>query len=525
MTEHRARRRSAARVLPLLCALLVAGCGRGKEIEPNDHFTQATPITGKTRVEGTMKSAGDVDVFKLEQLRDGENLNLHVGGIRGADFVLSIQDRDRRELKRVDETSVGGDERLLDIGLDQGVYYIVLSDKGEAGADPKQRYVMTLEFSPSQGREREPNDKALQANVLIPGGMVRGHFFPSRNLLAEEEDYAEEDWFRINVNRDGRYLLNIDVSEVPGIDIVLEVYSPNSYKVGGADAGGLGDPEILRGFGIQGPVHYYLRVRSKAARGWNSQIPYQILTELVPYRGASEFEPNNQRLEATAFEGETIEGTLAPAGDEDWYKIEVSEEDRYLLTVELSGLAGMDARLRVADDIGRTIVLIDNLGKEQPEVLTGLGVSRGVYYLVVSEKSGKRSDPRRGYRLTKRIAAYQEGLEFEINDSSSAAQSIKVGRSIDGYIAPKGDTDWYEFNVYSQSDLVVELTGVLNVQLELTLFDQDVRPLETLGGRRPGEALTLTRRLEPGTYSLRLQASDPQHNNIRDKYTLRIRSQ
>ncbi len=517
-------RRTAARVLPVLGVLLVLGCGRAKEQEPNDHFTQATPITGRTRIEGTMKSAGDIDVFKLESVRS-ENLNIHVGGIRGADFVLSVQDRDRRELKRVDETSVGGDERLLDIGIDPGVYYIVLSDKGESGADPKQSYVMTLELSAPQGREREPNDRALQANVLVPGGMVRGHFFPSRNLLAEEEGFAEEDWFRINVNQDGRYLLNIDVSEVPGIDIVLEVYSPNSYKVGEADAGGPGDPEILRGFGIRGPVHYYLRVRSKAAHAWNSQIPYQILTELVPYRGANEFEPNNQRLEATAFEGDAIDGTLAPAGDEDWYKIEVSGEERQLLTAELSGVAGMDTAMRLADDIGRTIVRVDNLGKEQPEVLTGLGVTRGVYYLVVSEKSGKRSDPRSGYRLAKRISSYQEGLEFEINDSSAAAQALKVGESVDGYLAPKGDVDWYEFNVYSKATIVVEMTGVLNVRLGLVLFDQDYRPLETLEGERPGDALTIIQTLEPGTYALRLKASDPQHNNIRDKYTLRIRSQ
>ena len=39
-----------------------------------------------------------------------------------------------------------------------------------------------------------------------------------------------------------------------------------------------------------------------------------------------------------------------------------------------------------------------------------------------------------------------------------------------------------------------------------------------------GESVSLDRELEPGTYWLKLQGTDPNQNNVRDKYTLRLRA-
>ncbi|HVE11746.1 MAG TPA: hypothetical protein VNI01_00005, partial [Elusimicrobiota bacterium] len=117
------------------------------------------------------------------------------------------------------------------------------------------------------------------------------------------------------------------------------------------------------------------------------------------------------------------------------------------------------------------------------------------------------------------------GLEFESNDSTATAQALKVGESVDGYLAPKGDVDYYEFNVYQKSRITAELTGLLNVRWSAALSDQDGRELARAAGRKSGEALSLSQDLDPGTYLLRLSASDPGQVNVRDKYTLRLRAQ
>lgn len=508
--------------LIILTALLAAGCGRSREKEPNDHFTQATPLRAGGEVRGTMASAADKDVYRIKVSDEKALLALHVGGIRSMDFVLSFQDSDRLELKRFDETGSGGDEEAVDLGVVRGVYYLVLSNKNPEADNTEQTYTLKTSLTSGVRWESEPNDRALLADVLEPGELMRGHYFPSRNLLSVEDGRSEEDWFLIDVKKSGMFTLNIDVSEVPQIDPVLEIYDANSYMVKQVDAGGKGEPETLKNFGIRGPVRYHLRLRSKT-RAANSQVPYEILTELRSYTGESEFEPNDQRLDATPFTRESIEGNISPAGDADWYRVETDTSSRYILRADLSPLAGMDLKLELTDDIGNVLMTVNDRGREKPELLTGFGLSRREYYLVVSEVSGKGKDARRAYTLSKELVHYQAGLEYELNDSSSSAQSLRVGESMDGYIAPKGDVDWFQFNVYQKGMMVLEITGVRNVRYDLTLYDQDHQKIHAEVAPRPGAGLSFEKELEAGTYSVRLGAGHPSQNNVRDKYTMRVR--
>lgn len=514
-------------IFPLILVAL-SGCDRLKrylgpihEVEPNDHFTEANPIPLNCKVVGKIERPDDVDMFRIDPTQDGV-LSVHVDGIREVDFVISILDKDRQELKRFDETGVGGDEEALDIGLHPGTYYIVLSNKNPQANNPTQEYTMTVKTESSAGREMEPNDTALTAQLIAPGGVIRGHYFPSQNLLATDKDFAEEDWYKIHVANPGQYVLNIDVSEVPKIQPILEVYDANNYKIKEIDAPEVGDAVSLKNLGVKGPADYLLRLRSRAQHAGNSDVPYELLTELVPYDGKTEFEPNDQRLDATPFNGDSITGTIAPEGDVDWYQITIDTDTKQILRAEVSGVPGMDIVMKFCDEVGNPILTIDG-GKEQPEVLTGIGVKKGTYYLVISEKSGKKADARHPYTLTKSLIPWQPGLEYEPNDTVATAQTIKVGESVDGYIAPKGDVDWYQFNVYQQGKALIETTGVLNVQFVATLFDQDNKQLTTVTGRKPGDPVSIEKDLGPGTYFIQLKAADPEQNNVRDKYTLRLK--
>ena len=366
-----------------------------------------------------------------------------------------------------------------------------------------------------------PNDKPLTANLIEPNGLLRGHYFPTVNLLAPDE--AEEDWYRINVDKPGMYVLNIDLSEVPKVDPVIEIYDANAYKLKEINNGAVGEPESVKDFGIKGPAQYLIRLRLKAPRSGNQDVAYELLTELLPYEGNTEFEPNDQRLDATPFERDSIVGHISPAGDSDWYKISVATESRQILRADQSALEGMDLQMAFADELGSPIMVIDNSGKEQPEAMTGIGVTKGDYYVIVSEKSGKLADNRHAYTLTKSLAPVQSGLEYEPNNSQATAQAIKVGESVDGYLAPKGDVDWYEFNVYKKGRVLFDLTGVLNIRFGAVLFDQDNNQVEAAAAQKSGESLSFEGELDAGTYWLRLKAEDLGQNNVRDKYTLRIR--
>lgn len=506
--------------LIIAASLALAACGPQNEREPNHDFSQATPIhAGK--VAGTIKTPSEADFFRVEAPQE-QVLSAHVAGIRDVDFVLSVYDKDRVELKRADETAVGGDEELLDVGVrPPGPYYIVLKNKNPSANNPDQPYALDVKLEKAVGREREPNDTPQTASPLELPGVTRGHYWPSQNLLSGDTDYVEQDWYRVELST-GLFLMNIDLSEVPKVDPIIEIYDTNGYKIKEVDSGGVGEGESLKNFGVRGPALYFLRLRAKNRAG-NPDAPYEMLTELIPYQGKTEFEPNDQRQDATPFESDSITGTIAPEGDVDWYKISVRDASRQLLRASATGVEGLDLTLTLADAFGNPLVSVDNMGKGQPEVLTGYGVPQGEYYLVVSEKTGRKADARQAYTLTRSLVPAQAGLEWEPNDSTTTAQAIKVGESVDGYVAPKGDVDYYQFNVYQKGQIAFELAGVLNVQLVVDLFDQEGKPLQQWTAPKAGESMAFERPLEAGTYFLKLSAKDPSQNNVRDKYSLRLK--
>jgi hypothetical protein len=506
-------------VVSLLAGL--AACGPQKEKENDHDYATATPVhAGK--VEGHVEVPNDVDFFKLDVAQEGV-LSVQLGGIKDVDFVLSIRDKDHRELMRVDETGVGGDEEALDIGVKApGPYYIVLSNKNPQANNPKQAYSMEVKLEKTVGRGQKPDDTAQTASRLELPGVTRAHYWPVTNLLASDTSYAyEEDWYRIDIAT-GLFLLNLDLSGVSKVDPIVEIYDSNGYKVKEVDSGGVGEGESLKNFGVRGPVAYNLRLRAKNHAG-NPDQPYEILTELIPYQGNAEFEPNDQRTDATPFEQDSISGTIAPEGDADWYKITVKDDGKQILRASVTGVDGLDLVLALCDSLGQPLVLVDNMGKGSPEVLPGYGVTKGDYYLVVSEKSGRRANQNQSYTLAKNLTPWQSGLEYEANDSTGTAQPVKVGESVDGYLAPKGDVYWYQFNVYQKGTILFELAAVPNVQFVATLFDQENKELQSWTAPKAGESLSVNKELEAGTYFLRLKGNDAGQSNVRDKYSLRLK--
>jgi hypothetical protein len=505
----------------VLSCCLLAACGPAGEKEPNDDFSNATPAKAG-RIEASLSAAGDADFYRLDNDSEPAALSAHISGIRDADFVLSVYDKDRRELKRVDETSVGGDEDLADIGLKLGASYVKIANKNAKFANPQQKYLLELRIQRGPGRELEPNDTAQTASKLDLPGVTRGHYFPSRNLLSDDTDYLEADWYKLEVPQEGLFLLNIDAGEVEKVDPLLEIYDANGYKLKEASGEGAGRGVSVKNFGVRGPAAYTMRLTARN-RAANADKPYEILTELIPYQGKNEFEPNDQRVDATPFSGDSIAGTAAPEGDSDWYKVTVNDDQKMLLRASVTGVDGLDLAFTFADALGNPIVVSDNMGKGQPETLTGFGVVKGDYFLIVAEKTGRKANKDQSYTLTKTLVPWQPGLEYEVNDSTAAAQQLKVGEAVDGYFGWKGDADYYEFNVYNKGVVIFELAGVLNVLPTVTLFDQEGTELQSWSAAKPGESLMFERDLEPGTYALKLKAAKDEQNNVRDKYSVRLK--
>jgi len=72
--------------------------------------------------------------------------------------------------------------------------------------------------------------------------------------------------------------------------------------------------------------------------------------------------------------------------------------------------------------------------------------------------------------------------------------------------------------------VLFELAGVPNVQFVATLFDQEYKELQTWTAAKIGESLSVDKELDAGTYFLQLRGKDASQNNVRDKYSLRLKA-
>ena len=72
--------------------------------------------------------------------------------------------------------------------------------------------------------------------------------------------------------------------------------------------------------------------------------------------------------------------------------------------------------------------------------------------------------------------------------------------------------------------IACDLTGVINMRWSAELYDQDNKQILAQTAAKVGEALSFDKELEPGTYWLKLKGMDSNQNNVRDKYTLRLRA-
>jgi hypothetical protein len=115
------------------------------EEEPNDGFREARPVVAPRAIDGAIRQAQDVDVFRYEA-SPGEKLIVEVLAARHGsplDSIVTLYAADGRELTANDDFDASGDSRLEVTLPKAGVYYISLQDAHDQGG-PAHVYRLLL---------------------------------------------------------------------------------------------------------------------------------------------------------------------------------------------------------------------------------------------------------------------------------------------------------------------------------------------------------------------------------------------
>jgi len=148
-------------------------------------------------------------------------------------------------------------------------------------------------------------------------------------------------------------------------------------------------------------------------------------------------------------------------------------------------------------------------------------VTEGIYYIKV--EAGRGMNQNDSYTLkTQLIGPWQEGQEFELNDTKDQANELKLGEDIKGFFQEKGDEDWYKLtvNIPGKNIIRIDISAVSEVDSEIQIYDEKGHRLKTYNVDGKGEAEAIINLgVTEGIYYIKVEAGRGMNQN--DSYTLK----
>jgi len=331
----------------------------GQEEEFNGRYSRANPLKIGERVQGYLGAKNDEDwyLLDLKELPTGSVLRVDLTGVDGVRFNLGVLDPDRRPLMetKADEAGKGIVIRNLGVpGTPESLYLLVKSDWVSAPKPQKADRTFNLQSMYSLGvsseaggddLEREPNDKAEEAIILLDGQKIRGYLSPPGDV----------DWYAIEVERPS--LLSAELSALDRVDLKIYVVDPEKkdqpkdFELVKIDHAKDNEEEKLTNCALK-PGKNYVRVEAawkKVDNQWvklaeNLDETYSLVLNLRTDDGKEEREPNQKPDLATPIQvGQTLRGTLHPLRDVDFYKLDLSGQSGPRdTTIECTGIPKVD---------------------------------------------------------------------------------------------------------------------------------------------------------------------------------------
>ncbi len=559
------------------------------EVEPND-FQHAQAIPERAAVTGSIAPlkarSADEDWYRVEPRRKlALRLELKPAGEGKLDAWLELYDRDRNRLLRV---HAGGD----DPGVIPAAACLEACFVKVSGTVAAPYRLLVLGDEPVEGRELEPNDRAVDATALAPGQPMQGTF-----LSGEDED-----WYRLSISAPlpGQFL-RIEVTGVDGVRPELEVRAlSDGALLASLRSAGAGQALFVRDLSLHlgegaansapdagaansapdagaassapdagaansapdagpansapdagafvpaaappAPAGYYLVLKSgfitRNKRGAAPLVPYTLTASLEAGAPDLEQEPNDDPQHATPMQT-TATGWIAPAGDQDWYRVHTDAPA--VLHAELGGVERADLELAVYGAApageGKPVLLarVNEGGPREGETLPAVGLPAGDSFVLVQaaarDLEGKRvrdgEDRQHAYKLFLTLAPDDGSLEREPNDDLRAAQTLLVPAAVQGWIWPRKDVDLFRFHIAAgHAPVSVTLGAVRGLDLQLRLLEVHGQAGEVIGTsdavRGEGEEKLLSVPLKEGDYAV--EVSSPHHKDASatQPYTLTI---
>ncbi|HRU06677.1 MAG TPA: hypothetical protein P5137_12985, partial [Candidatus Brocadiia bacterium] len=465
--------------------------------EPNNDFDHATPVESGKAVQASIAPLKDVDFFCLDAPAPGFGyLDVEV---RDTPDEIAPQclvfGPDKKQIGRA-QREPGEAVFMRFLIQAPGKYWISLRDGAVRYPDrmddkaSEKLMSVRLVFTPAD-RAFEPNDKIEDAKPIDLAKDVRATLFPN----------GDHDFYKVDVPAPGRGELRVAVTGAaeclrPG----LWIYNAEKKEIARVNAGNPGD-DITLTARVAAGGGYYVLVRNGDYnaggrwRSWSSDAsaqPYTLRVDFAPVEDA--YEPNDSVAAARPVElGKEIKAAIFPAGDHDFYQIDIPSPGLGQLRIVLRDTPeNIFPVMRIFDAGGKEIQVERRVVGGEVRVQRDLAAPGKLVILV---QDGEHHNGRywegwndswskQPYTLTATFTPVADA--YEPNPNHDTAKAIEVGKEIEATIFPAGDHDFYKFSlpakargalrvkVWGANDKIVPMVRLYNAaKQEIQTFKRD----------------------------------------------------
>lgn len=380
----------------------------------NDSSTRARVSAGRT-VTGTLDYDGDVDWYRLPA-RTGNRYYVTLNGDGGegtalGDPVLRVVDGEGNEIAMADDSDGSLNSALDFIPAANGDVFIVASGYGDAYTG---RYALNVRA------ERLPRD-SVSAATSTSGRVTIG-----QNVDGALDFPTDSDWYRVRLTEGESYRFTLNSAAANGIDDpLLRLRDSRGEEVAIDDDGGDGLNSYLE-FTAPSTGNYYLEATSF---GGQTTGGYTLGAR------AGDIPADASTDASLAPEGDYREGVLSPAGDRDWYRVQLAEGQGIRVGLTVTGMPDSisDPYLVLYGPDGAEITRDDDGGDGLNSYLEFEAPTAGAYFI---EARGFSEDEAGHYAIN--LIGGEVGNSADTADALSAMGDVRTSS-----IGTAGDVDWF----------------------------------------------------------------------------------
>ena len=452
--------------LGLLIALAIffGGCwGSGSS---SDDGATVTELSLNRSVQGNIATAGEVDWYHFRVVEANNILKVTCTGNHmrpEVDVLVTVyeEDEDGNKVRLYADHAPEDSELPTDIKIyvyidrPKDIYIAVRDLMDDEGSS--QPYFLTIDYQmPAEG-----NESFAQATTIVvdDAGTCQTDNIGSIGDL---------DCFQFDTPGSGIYAVKVDFTPFAGgtdVDLGIELYDADGELLDSLTSGQGNFFQLLPRLD---DGRHYVVVKDQGQNDFDSASHYEVCVESV---AVDEIYTNDTAGAAATmtFDGGSrtfsAEGTIAYAGDEDWYSLPISS----LGTVGLKVLnihfddAGDDAlvfnyQLDMQDD-GDNSLLSHTFVSGSSTYATQIMSGSGDHLLVVKAAEEQKNTIQAPYTVAVEVLDIDDPPEIQGdgNNTLDTADALTSGTAADGKIAFRGDEDWYRIEVDTSTPKVLEI--------------------------------------------------------------------